>query len=373
MSKTVILGAGATYGASTINQDIKPPLLKDLPRIAASSLVSLNHSKDGPKFANGFLDLLKLTQTDDDIETYLTVLHILGLISRQINTKFVFMNDHEIQTLLNGCTLQQTFMSTKLERIARTILEYFIKNKDVALMNYPINFQNIFQNSLREYIYHALTNCFCIFHEKLFSSLSSDDTVVNFNYDEVADFTLFSSNKLSRESFARLPFDDIEFPKEIQPDCLPVRYLKLHGSFNWSMDIEKPHVYYNLISAACNKKMIGSTLFPIILPTITKDLIYKQYPIYASHIYEFSKSIEKSDIIFLVGKSFMNSDSELNNIIKQQRVDNPCDLVLIDPNIKNSDFVEYHEKLFNSTCIAKFSTLEEFYNSKYQLTTDGHR
>jgi hypothetical protein len=364
MKKTVILGAGATYGASIVNQYVKPPLLNDLPKIAESTLVSLNRSKDGPNFAKGFIELLKLTKLEKDIETYLTVLHIIGLISRQINQKFVFMQDNEIRDLLKSDVLQSVFMSSKLESIARIILEYFLNNKAIALMNYPLNFQTFFHNSLREYIYHSLTNCFCIYHEKLFNSLGGDDTVVNFNYDEIADFTLFSTHKLSHQSFNNLPFAKIEFPKEISPNCIPVKYLKVHGSFNWSMDLEKPHVYYNLISEASDNKMIGNTFFPIILPTITKDIIYKQYPIYEKHIYEFSRSLEEPDVIYLVGKSFLNSDAELNNIIKHQREDKTCDLVIIDPCCDKSGFISFHKNLFNAACIRTFLTLEDYYNEQ---------
>ncbi len=363
MNKTVILGAGATYGASIINNKLKPPLLKDLPDIISSKLISLNNSKDGPSLANGFNDLILLTKTKDNIEIYFTVLHILGILSRKINPKIVFISNEEIIELLNSNILQKTFMNTKFEKIARIILEYYLQKNVNAFLNYPFNFQNFFQNSLREYFYHSLTNCFCIYHEKLFADLTENDVVVNFNYDEIGDFTLFTMNKLSHKSFENLPFNDILFPKEISKNCIPVKYLKIHGSFNWSKDIDKPLAYYNLISEACGKIPIGNTSFPIILPTISKNIIYNQYPIFASHIYEFSKSIEQPQLIYLVGKSFLNSDSELNNIIKQQRMDSKCKLVIIDPNCKDLKFIEYHEELFNGKCIEKYETLENYFNN----------
>jgi|GEM_PF-6954895 len=366
MKKTIILGAGATYGASVINTNIKPPLLKDLPKIAKSSFISLNNSKDGPALAQGFNELLIKTNTKDDIEVYFTVLHILGMISRNINPAIVFISSDEIDKLLDSNILQQTFMSSKLEKIARIILEYFKSDKYYAFFNYPLNFQNMFQNSLREYFYHSLLNCFCIYHEQLFKDLTEEDTVVNFNYDEIGDFTLFSMNKLSQISFNNLPFDNILFPKDISKECKPVKYLKVHGSFNWSMDIDKPSVYYNLISQVCGKNMIGNTFFPIILPTISKNIIYKQYPIFSSHIYEFSKSLENPDLIYLVGKSFLNSDSELNNIIEQQRKDYKCKLIIIDPNCINQEFIKFHEILFNGSCIEKYQNFEEYYNYNFK-------
>ena len=365
MKTTIILGAGATRGASTVNPQVVPPLLGDLPGIVSSKLLSLNQSPDGPEFAKGFNDLLDLTETRNDVETYLTVLHILGLISREINPDLVFINDNEIKEVLEGSILQNRFDEIRLEKIARKILEYFLSNKKMVLVNCPFNFQSLFQSSLREYMHHSLTNCFCRYHEKLFARLKEDDYVVNFNYDEVGDFTLFAMNRLSRLSFDGLPFAKIEFPKNVSSDCISIKYLKVHGSFSWSTDINRPDIVCcNLISQASDKKMIGNTFFPIILPTLTKELIYMQYPIFASHIKEFSKSLEDPDIIYLVGKSFLNSDYMLNKMIGRQRSKTRCHLIIIDPNCTDSDFVDYHQNLFNGKCVEQFLKLEDYFHEK---------
>lgn len=362
--KIVILGAGATFGSSVANKTNKPPLLKDLPNIISSSHITQNKNSFGQDFVKSFQKIVELTGTSDDFETYLTVLYILGMISIKINPKSLFMNEQEIDVILKNSMLENIFKNTQYENIARIILRFFVENREVAFYHYPRNFQTFFQNNLREYIYHSLDNCYCIYHEKLFSTLNQNDAVVNFNYDEIGDFTLFSMNKLSNESFRDLPFDKIEFSKEISLNCEPIKYLKPHGSFSWSMDIDKPFVYYNLISEACGKQSIGSTSFPLIMPTIGKGLIYLQYPIYAKHIIEFSKILEKSDEILIVGKTFRNSDKELNRIITTQRKNVKCKLVIIDPSVNDNSFIDFHEKLFNGTCNQRYLSLEDYYNSK---------
>ncbi|NLH89603.1 MAG: hypothetical protein GX469_04670, partial [Treponema sp.] len=136
MKKTIILGAGATYGSSTTRVDLPPPLLKDLPAIISDKFLSLNSSVDGPFFAKGFNQLLDLTNTRSDIEQYLTILHILGLISKSINQKLVFMTDDEIEALLSSQYIESVFKDDQLAGKARRILAFFHDNKNVALLNY---------------------------------------------------------------------------------------------------------------------------------------------------------------------------------------------------------------------------------------------
>ena len=364
MKKTIILGAGATYGSSTTRVDLPPPLLKDLPAIISDKFLSLNSSVDGPFFAKGFNQLLDLTNTRSDIEQYLTILHILGLISKSINQKLVFMTDDEIEALLSSQYIESVFKDDQLAGKARRILAFFHDNKNVALLNYPFNFQNLFQNSLREYMYHALTSCFCIYHNKLFNELETGDAVVNFNYDEIADYTLFSSNRLSKISFMGLPFASINLPREPSADCQPMRYLKVHGSFNWLSQVEDfSVVHYNLISEACNKNPVGNTFFPIILPTLTKEIIYKQYPIYKDHIEAFLSCISESDEIILVGKSFMNSDRELNELIQKERSSKKCMITIVDPMVSYQEFINHHEMLFNGKCYRLYESLHNYFTN----------
>lgn len=363
MKRMIILGAGATYGASTCNPFIKPPLLKDLPEIVESEVITLNRSKDGPEFGRTFKELLRLTNTDNNVEIFFTVIHILGLISKQIDPTIIFIKQDEIDKLIKGNTLSQIFINKDIENIARIILDYYSKRNPIFI--YPLNLQTLFQSSLHDYMYHALTNCFCIYHESLFKDLNENDTVVNFNYDEIGDFTLFTLNKLSEKSFINLGFENISFPDVISQSCNPVKYIKVHGSFNWSMKIESSNpVYYDLVSQVSTNRTMGHTPFPIVLPTITKDLIYKQYPIYSSHINEFAKSLEQVELIYLVGKTFMNSDYELNKIIQKQRSKSKCKLILVDPCCRNADFVKHHEELFNAFCVEKYFFLFDYYIGK---------
>lgn len=358
MKKMVILGAGATRGASTARKELPPPLLKNLPDIVSERFLSLNNSRDGPRFAIGFNELLDLTGTRTDVEQYLTILHIIGLVSQSINPKLVFMNDNEIGALLDSQRLESVFGDQELANKARLVLTYLRDNKAVALLNYPRNFQSLFQNSLREYMYHALSSCFCTYHAKLFQTLDSDDVVVTFNYDEIADVTLFSIDRLSEKSFAGLPFDGIQFPRDPSPGCKPLRYLKMHGSFNWWTKIaDFSTVFYNLTSGSSTRSHIGDTFFPIVLPTRTKEIIYRQYSIYEAHMNQFLSDLRETDQVLLVGKSFLNSDQELNSLVSESRAHRPCTLTIMDPMTSDADFVAYHERLFNGPCMTRHSSL----------------
>ena len=362
MKKTIILGAGATYGSSKVRANLPPPLLKDLPKIVSERFLSLSSSIDGPFFAKGFNQLLDLTNTRSDIEQYLTILHILGLISRSIDQKYVFMTDEEIEVILASQYIESVFKDDQLACKARLILIFLRDNKKTALLNYPLNFQNLFQDSLRQYMHFALTDCFCIYHERLFNELETEDVVANFNYDEIGDYSLFSSNRLSQKSFSGLPFASINLPREPSAECKPVKYLKVHGSFNWLSQIDDfSVVHYNLISEACKKAPVGNTFFPIILPTLTKKIIYKQYPIYKAHMEAFISHIGESDEVILVGKSFMNSDRELNTLIQKIRSTKKCNLTIIDPMVSNHEFVDHHEKLFNGKCYRQYESLRDYF------------
>ena len=363
MMTTVILGAGATRGASRVSFSRLPPLLKDLPTVISNYLFALNRPADEPNAAKIFNDLIDLTQSRDNIEVYCTVLHLLGRMSAMINPRHVFLNDEEIKRVLEDGVIENYFRDGELAAKARTIILYFHgKGENSLLPNYPANFETFFHGSIRDYLYHALPSCFCNYHAKLFETLCENDCVVNFNYDEVGDFTLFSSNRLSEKSFEGLPFDSTQFPKDIASDCRPLRYLKVHGSLNWRTEISdyKKFVYYELISESCRKTPKGNTFYPVILPTLTKEIIYREHPIYSSHIAEFYSALNSSEKIVLAGKSFKNSDKVLNDSIKESRAHRRCSLTIIDPLIRDEEFIKFHEHLFNGTCDARYSTLREF-------------
>lgn len=361
MNKVIILGAGATFGAHPINSYLKPPLLKDLPNILHYDFLSLNRSKDGPLFNKGSNELVDLTNTRNDIEKFFTVLFLLEMLSADINPSYVFMHDDEIKDLLsNHQKLKKYFINDSEMEIAKIILKYYLSNKKEALMVCPRNLRTFFQSSLREYMFQSLTNCYCKYHSKAFGGLDDTDSVINFNYDEVADFTLFTLDKLGIGSFENLGFDGIVFPKKKQPVCC-VKYLKMHGSFNWWTNIESKEVFYNLISEASSEKHLGNTFFPIVLPFLSKKIFYQTYSILKKHLYQFENLLEESKEILLIGKTFMNSDEELSRIIKTHSISNKKKLIIINPKIASSEFIRFHEKLFNAEYIKGWKRLYDYF------------
>ncbi len=154
----------------------------------------------------------------------------------------------------------------------------------------------------------SLSSFYCSYHEKLFKNLDPNDAVVTFNYDEICDFTLFGMNKLNENSFEGLGFDDVTFPRE-PSTSEGIKFLKLHGSFNWWTDVSNPfkNVYYNLESERSSTKRKGNTFFRVILPCYFKDRIYCSHNIYKSHILQFRNKIINAEKIVLVGKNFNNA------------------------------------------------------------------
>ncbi len=180
---------------------------------------------------------------------------------------------------------------------------------------------------------------------------------------EIADFTLFSMNRLSRDSFKGLPFSEIVFSHAVVADCKPVHYLKVHGSFNWWTNLgDTSKVYYCLVSkaSAAGKSPRGNTFFPIILPTLTKDVIYNEYPIFKAHIDGFLSHLAETARLILVGKSFRNSDRELNKLMADKCRSSTRKLIIIDPQRDDPSFVTDHEVLFNAVCSEAFASLAAF-------------
>lgn len=360
MDNLIILGAGATYGASTVKENLKPPLLKDLPEILEYPFLTLNQSSDGKDFSKRFNDLVRLTGTRDNIELFFTIIFRLEIFARKRNKRGVFIKgENEIKEILKSDEFKNAFRKKSDRKIAKEILKYYLKNKKNLLIE-PANLRNQFQYSLREYMRYSIDNYYCKYHAKLFSDLDESDSVVNFNYDELADFTLFDSGKLNFDSFRGLGFEKITLPEKIE-ESVGVRYLKVHGSFNWWTDLDSSSTYYNLISQSSDSEHKGETFFPIVLPLNLKEFFYNRYEVFKQHFSVFAKLLKRAKRVFLVGKTFNNSDREIYDIIKKNSAYKEKELILINPEVNNSEYINFHEELFNAKCIKMFRTITEYY------------
>lgn len=360
--RVFIIGAGASNGASYVHPKYKPPLTPDLIKIFDNC--SLNNKLDGQHVERWFKELLHITNSENDIENFFTIFFSLEVISSLINPAFAFLSRDQIQDMLQRFDeIEKKYQRTAIE-IFRPILQFFLENPRAAVLANPNNLKTIFSECLREYFMVAITDCNCKYHSLLFSKLTSDDAVVSFNYDSICDFTLYRLGKLDKNSFEGLGFDNIV----ILNDCEKkesVKFLHIHGSFNWwtTLDDKGSHgINYCLLNEDCKTNLIGNSPFPVILPFKQKKILYESMPIYKRHVDGFLSLIEEATEIFIVGKTFDNSDEELNDLICEKSKKIKKQLFIIDHNFQKPNFIKKHEKIFNACYVRGWRDLEHYYN-----------
>lgn len=365
MRKMIILGAGATAGCSVVKKNLKPPLLRDIPAILSRYLHSVDKNNQFRiRNAQGFDDILRITGLRNDIERLFTIMHLLEMVFIKNNYKYILPNDNEIDDLIKSPSLRAIFETDVDFFRAKAILTYYKSRQNTLELIAPLNLRlTFFRDFMKESIYQSLNSFVCRYHSKLFNTLNENDIVVNFNYDELADHTLSSMGKLGPESLEDLGFSKIDLPKSLSNNsCSTIKYIKLHGSFNWTTHIND----FSIVNYEYNHQgglLYGNIFFPPIMPSMTKDAIYNQYAILANHLSQFEKHLRELDSLIIVGKSMQNSDMKLNDMIIRNRKYKQCDLILIDPGVKNRYFIEEIEFLFNGTCSQFYPSLAVYYKS----------
>ncbi len=366
MSKLIILGAGASYGCSCANS-MKIPLLKDLHKVVPNTH---NHYQErDEQLIKDFNELYVYSGVDNDFEMYCTALFYIEKARVKIEPKYVFFQEETLKMILSMPQYIYNFTTDiSYYPIVHNILTYAQTHRELAEQYIAYtNFQTLFADDFYNYMFLALGhNRHCIYHEKLFQMLSQEDTVISFNYDEIADYTLLNMEKLDERSFSNLGFKGVYIAKKY-PHSDPVRLIKLHGSLNWFYNMYRQDVYYNLlVDGLPSPDNDGVSPHILIYPVKDKEEIYYESSILTTHLTAFNDSLSLSSEIWLVGKTFMNNDSELSTRIKSAcSSGHRKELNIIDPCVKDSAFIEYHTDLFNAEINRTWSTLENYYNNSY--------
>jgi hypothetical protein len=368
-----IIGAGASNGAKHVNEQMKPPLTTELANIFNYDCIQLTHSPDGKPIKIWFKDLLeRINPKKNDIEELFTVLFILKFLIKIRNRNYpdkekipeiLAMLDFDQKKILNT----EADQYKEIERYKK-ILNYFLENPKAFFLLGPATIEDVYSVCLRDYIYNSITNNFCEYHSLLFSNLTDDDAVVSFNYDLICDFTLYRIGKLTQSSFDGLGFRHvIIFNNENSVKERGVKFLHIHGAFNWwfgSIQRNYDNINYILDSQVCPFTGPRNSPYPIILPIKHKQIIYESISIYKRHVDMFLKLIEESTIIYLVGKTFENSDYELFALIQERSKKLPKELYIIDKilddPIRKDDFIKNHEKLFNARFVKGWIDLAQY-------------
>lgn len=364
--KIFIFGAGASRGAQYTHPIYKPPLLKDLHEILYF-FEKMEHPRrlNTTQFYNYHITAKELSDSENDIEKMFTDLLLIDLLFREVNIAAVSPNDIEIKNIISNRSLIEKYFGFHEERIEK--MKMLIKASSGVFSN-PKNFTTFFTKYLNDYLNLSIYNSYCDYHASLFKYIEFNDTVISFNYDQILDFTLNSLGHLDHKSFESLNFESVRFPSHSKPK-IPIKFLKMHGSLNWYQDIYNHSlIHYFLVSEAepLPESPDGSP-FTIILPHHLKNIFYQTNRVFKAHIESFKISLQEAEIIFLVGKSFMNSDNELNNLIIESCSSKKKALYIIDPSEKDSKFTDYHKNLFNAEIYDTRKTIFQHYLEPFSL------
>lgn len=99
---------------------------------------------------------------------------------------------------------------------------------------------------------------------------------------------------------------------------------------------------------------------PIIFPFLTKDFVCRANAMFARHLVAFQHELRAADEIYLAGKSFENSDHELNGMIRDATYGNrDRTLHIVDPS-KDPELEPFHCSLFNAHLGQRYASLEEY-------------
>jgi len=365
--KLFIIGAGASNGAAHINEEYPPPLTPDLSKIFENDFISLNHTVHGQFIRKWFADLLKETGTEDDIENFFTLFFELAIICSRLPLNYRFLSKEQLHELLSKPELLDPYFSKDDYEKIRKIFDYYLRKTQASILGGPGSFENFYSVGLCEYMRVAITDNNCEYHASLFQDLTPEDAVASFNYDSICDFTLYRLGKLTHSSFEGLGFSEINILNDKNSDR-GVKFLHIHGSFNWWRSADKngmhDDVCYNLLNEGCKSTLKGNTPYPLILPFKLKQELYESISIYKRHVDMFLKLIEESTIIYLVGKTFENSDYELFALIQERSKKLPKELYIIDKilddPIRKNDFIKNHEKLFNARFVKGWIDLAQY-------------
>ena len=377
------------------------PLLRDLPEI-------LNHfdPPSGFHLLGEYLNRL-LAVTSGDIEELLTFMYRLNESFFMPRGQYL-LDAKWIDQILASSALPEVFVDPRETPLAIAIVEILRsvaaeEPQSGARTFSPANFFTTFQGALREYFRASIRMHPCPLHMRLFQDLNRNDCVVSFNYDDIADHSLYAARKLTPFSFEGLGFEDVILPaRTVAPELLSipgwqqrqqvndtfnsVKFLKVHGSFTWWSCMKAPSheeeriipvgqmpflrqsskggliVRYSLADPDDTTNWVGWTFSPIIFPFLTKGSIYRENAIFARHLTAFQNNLRWADEIFLVGKSFQNSDHELNGMIRWATYgDIKKVLHIVDPS-KDSAFESFHCSLFNARLGRRYASFDEYVN-----------
>jgi hypothetical protein len=256
---------------------------------------------------------------------------------------------------------------------------------DTGSKMYPQNstYQKVFkqsQKALTAWISRMLSmradGQYCYYLREIFVHMSKGDSIISYNWDTIADHTLFRIKAEQLKNYARLLRDDkIIVDNYINKGIL----LKLHGSLNWMIchnsnckDYkkirppfqEKRYQLLNIIDLWTCKSCGEERTEPLILPPVSNKMIHKNSFLKKQWLIARQKLVDVTELIF-IGYSFPPTDYYSDWLFRQLNLiegkDKPR-IIIVNPEYSDKSSLVYkrYSTIFNDFEITHFNTLKDY-------------
>lgn len=357
--KIIVLGAGASIGSK------RYPVRSSLDQMRTVM----------PSAENFFYDLFRIKKTEERTESFL---NFLGLTYETLNDVIIrAWNINNSKNVFDpngwkGVNIEEvmTFFEVGANMFDSGTQEHFFYNKA--------------KNSLLEFMYPFIPmicdSQHCEYLQRVFFDLEPKDTIISYNWDTIADFTLSKVNAIQLKNYAKLMRDDNINPQNYRDLGL---LLKLHGSFNW-MICENPKCTsykklkppfrenrYKLLELRetwkC-KDCGNGKLKTLIIPPVNNKMIHKNQFLKNQWLIAREKLLYTDELIF-IGYSFPPTDYYTEWLFRQiyfieERKKIKITIVNPEYGKRDSLVTKRYNKIFNSFEIESFKTLKEYANKK---------
>ncbi len=353
--KILILGAGASIGSK------RYPILSSYTQMRTTM----------PSADNFFYDLFKINKSEDRPAR---LINALGLFNDSINdfiTKTWNINQEGFDPEeWKGVNIEDvmTFLeiSSKMAPTNSNEQKGYIKAQEFLL------------SFIEPLINLTCADQHCEYLMEIIFNLDKKDSIISYNWDTIADFTLQHARAIQLKNYSQLLSDD-SFKPELYKD--KGLLLKLHGSFNWlTCNNNQCKNYKNIISPFQKSRSKLKTnwmvhdrkcsicgnekLEPFIIPPTSNKLIDKNSFLKNQWLIAREKLLNATELVF-IGYSFPPTDYYSEWLFRQINLfDEKTDIkiTVVNPEFgkRGSIVTKRYKTIFRGREIQSFKTLKDY-------------
>jgi len=351
-NKIIILGAGASIGSK------RYPIKSSWSQVATKM----------PSAENFFYDLFQTNKTDNRPAGSL---NFLGMMYENLNDLII-----RAWNINEEGYYGEEWKGVNIEEV----MTFF----EIGSKMYPnnSNYQKMFKKA-QEYLLDFMNPLLplrceeqhCEYLTSVFFNLKKTDTVISYNWDTIADYTLNTIKAIQIRNYATLLRDNHIVPSNYRNKGL---LLKLHGSFNWMNCANNECKYHKRVRPPFKRnryQLIGTRdlwkcecgsnkVKPLIVPPVSEKMIHKDSFLRNQWLIARDKLLDVTELIF-IGYSFPATDyysewlfRQLNFIEKRKDVK----IVVVNPEYskKSSIVRKRYDTIFRGYKIEHFNTLKDY-------------